>query len=1307
MNGGNFNLRLNVVHRIIPGNVDTEEDARQYVENLAGPGNKVEDLLSRSEHIEQISSDFIQLLEFERSWTPTTGEDATHGKLLYEVVRNALDRDNQSAALLINRLYLRGFAKELIKSVLLYYGINSSPRRKLSCRTKLEGRLKDASSTVRICSGALRCISKTIDVQGERGARRLRFKSNLDYNVAVGVTTLFLDSAVVVDDAVNYENVLQLLHPQSQAAVPIEMQLFVLYVIGERIKGEGVDEAYSDNELPQNAINPSPQLEGNEDAQETQNGTDATDGGNVTHVTGKLPPLYIKGEPASGSGKHGTSAGETSPTSTGVTLGAKKDCITSQERDLHTEVGRKLLWRLAVRWSERNVNASGQETDYVSLAACIIKLLDIVYATGDNVVYQDFDRVAMAISAGTSAKLSTFNATQMYAAIEVAKKLVEITTQMNTLLGIEPSPDLEFTGSENLHEKPLVYLKLACAPFTVETSGRLYRYNSATNELENAPPAALLETDTGDASIPSNDVAEQEHGADISGTNISTAVVFQRQSIDREDYATTGLTNNGEERAYQLTANPSGSVGTANDGGENSYAKRHIEDLVDDIFADVPRASAPKLRFLPTRGWMDPPLHIQQCYERLRNIPVVADVQPDKLFNNALNKPQTLSNLRQRMMVAQTLFYLPMIVDRNEPMLEKYAVSIYQMLVKIDDFQQYNDLMAELMGKGTASQTVLGEGGDRGVVEHHGGHADLPRQVAEKQAILSMISIAALKPIKICEFVCKAVADTEYTVTEKVKMLLSMQKAILTISGKASEELEQPSGSSVNNISKRSDVDIEGGRNIPLIAFRALRRNVVRRPPLTEVSTRSAMPGSSSGSTTNNEDVDEIAIGGNVGAATHPIVPTLAANHNDESALDVESGTGADANGSAESCLPTASRLDEVNCNVKTSGSKQQAGLSQGSQSRILSGEPSSKDPHASHPASATICEDGVRPGMARTATSNIQKIISGDRGDSRTHEHMDAVSPEFISTAQTSTCAGGRPSSDSSVLQGMLNITNGESHSTGIRGRSIALNAKKPHILITPRELNVQPSITAENDKSTTRGSAASNQRKFDENELAAIANVSTSLIMQTIQKHMKSGVAVLSAGPEHAVTVSLLDTLHTCLRYCGGSLSPIVIHDCALMIGQNHYRSSSHDVVLCTNFCKIDATQHYVAYHIETSSMHGNYAEISIGKCLSTAKQCKNGDLESMLFKAGKTHRQLNPCSITLINSQYYTIYLGYVRNETAIHYRLAIYEYYDELWSSQFGSAHLYINTYSLISRRFTIIRHKVFIWLAAYASLPIVH
>ncbi|GBE61093.1 protocadherin Fat 3-like protein, putative [Babesia ovata] len=1089
MNGGNFNLTLNIVNRIIPGNVATEEYTREYIENLAGPGDKVETLLSRSEDSELILSDLIRLLEFEKNWKPRLGEEIPDAKLLYEVVRNALERNNQSAILLINRLYLRGFVKELIKSILMYFGTALNPRRKISCRTKLGGGLKNASSTVRVCSGALRAIATTIDISGDGDVQRFKFKSKLDYNVAVGVTTLFLDSVVVVDNAVNYENLLQLFHPHSPAVLPIETQLFVLYVLRKRIRCKAINDVDSDTDEPsQDGSQTTPRDESSNNDQVTKNGTYGSEGANVALVTSKLPTLSINGEPAARENQHVTKDANTIRKPTKISQGTKRHRITSEERDLYLEVGRKLLSRLAVRWSENVVNASGQKTDCISLAACLIKLLDIVYATEDHLSNQDFDRVAMAISAGTSAKLSTFNAKQTFAAVAVAKKLAEISTRRDALLGIEPGPDIEFAENEDVYDKPLVYLKIACAPFTVDTTDKSDTLDAVKVQSERVTGATNGQHESGETDIEHN-ILDQEPRAGIGNMTRLTSDGIKQHEKHAEYGASTTVIMNDAQQTNKSTSTPSGLETEENDGGESSYAKRHIDKLVNDIFADVPTIGASKLRFAPLGGWMDPPQHIQQCYERLRSIPVVGDIQPDKLFNNALNKPQTLPNLRQRMMVAQTLLYLPIIVERNEPMLEKYAAPIYQMLVKIDDFEQYNDLMAELTHKKKVSLPILATGEDSGVVKHHGDHSGSPSQLAEKQAALSMTKLAAIKPMKIFEFICNAVADSEYTVTEKIRMLLSMQTAICTLSGKACEELKQPFEAHVSKISKLPGAAIEERNNSPLTTVQALRnKNTARQAPIIEIRTKTVVPNNRVAYTTKQADASKIVSRSNIGSVTYPIVQRSAANRSDEPSINTESGNAIETNGPAESDPAIALGVNEMIRDVRTSNQRQQL-LSRGSYRKVPLAEPSSHEQHERNPASAVINEDGGRSEITQKAASNIQRIIREALANNQTPEAMDGVTPAFTSTAKINIPTDGNQSTDASMIARMLKIANSQPHSTGILNRPIAVNAKRPYVpIINPKGMNLHHGIMVANDKTPMRPIAAEMPRKFTGNHVETV---------------------------------------------------------------------------------------------------------------------------------------------------------------------------------------------------------------------------
>ncbi|ORM41573.1 uncharacterized protein BXIN_2648 [Babesia sp. Xinjiang] len=685
--------KLQAISFIVPGNIDNERDVWEYIDRLTGPGDHLRSVLERSENTGEIIQDLLYLAEFEKQHRRKSGGEGRNGSLCYHIMRVALELETPAAAQLINRLYLRGFVKELVKAMLMYFGTTVSNSEKLDCDSVLGGLLKDSGTTLRICAHALKAMDRKIDVVDEDGECKMRFKQCRDYNVALRIVELFLESSVMKEEN-NYAYITRMFHPRSAVLLPIKMQFFVLHILARRIElerqelpGEGKE---ADTE-------PTSQPPVTELAEVPESQEETLDSDKVTTVEPENVP-NVK-----------TEGVREKPT-------LRERQLRSKDMPTNLFVAVRLLRKLSLMWSESVDQDVSLSSEFVIIAAGIVKLLEIVYSIDDELKSERFLHIELYLTQGIEAKLSSMDRNLSSASMYIASAMSKLVVRREELLGNDVDDVIDLDEEDCLIDDTLLPMQLASAPFVVD--GIDYFLDGARG---NAKPSDLIE-----------------------------------QSIKETEEKLTLRSSKRET--------------------SDNYDKHHVTKLVNDIFADVPLVEFREIEPAEMHIWTDPPKHIQQCFERLCGTPVAADVEVSRLLNKALNKPRRMPNAAKRDMIAQTLLYLPRVVARDEPILDRFAVPVCQLLLKLDNLELYEEAFVEQLTKLRLSKD------DERRVEDIRMWTELIG-VTECSSVINIQAhlahalgcIAKKRPLKVIQFFCQAIADGEYSIYQKLIMLSCMQ----------------------------------------------------------------------------------------------------------------------------------------------------------------------------------------------------------------------------------------------------------------------------------------------------------------------------------------------------------------------------------------------------------------------------------------------------------------------------------------------------------------------------------------------------
>eukprot|EP00371_Babesia_bovis_P003586 XP_001612233.1 hypothetical protein [Babesia bovis T2Bo] len=624
--------RLVGLKSIYPANVESDEDAKAYIRHLASSEEKVHDILS-STVSDQLLADLIHLLEFEKD--VQFDYERGNESLLYRVISTTLSIHCIAGMKIITRLYLRGFLKNIVICIILYYRSNFSDDTTLDAAWN-GGQLEESSATLRICSSVLSVMSNNL----ARYGKNIGFVDRTDYYISRQVVILLLKSLLVASNS-TYEPIFQLFHFRSASRVSIKMQLFILDVV-----------------------------------------------------------KWINKK-------------RTIPLDPGL---QEFSCLG---------LVKYILQQLCLLWTEKLPSVDNRTI--VSIAAAIIKSMDIIYSNGEELVHSDFEHTEIYITQGINNKLGQLDVVVSKTAMYLAHHLSKWSQRRDSMLGNTKQETLDIDLDQFVDE-PAVWLPVA-----------------TTDVLEELNPATAGITETHSVNQ-GETTAETCPSVSIPDTNQMTA--------------NTNCKTSGHQIDPLVPSN------------DNSKA------LIDAIFADVPVVQLEAAPPVSIDLWTDPPQHIQQCYERLTGTPVVSDVEVGKLLNKPLNKPRDMPTDASRRMIAQTLFYLPSVIDRNEAILDRFAVSVCEYVSRMDNLNLYEDSIISLMHSSMHSHESLS------MWVQMFSHSGVSTPVNTQAHIALIIkSLVVKRPERVIEYICSTIPDTEYSLYQKMVLLTCLQSGCLSLSG--------------------------------------------------------------------------------------------------------------------------------------------------------------------------------------------------------------------------------------------------------------------------------------------------------------------------------------------------------------------------------------------------------------------------------------------------------------------------------------------------------------------------------------------
>ncbi|KAK2195263.1 hypothetical protein BdWA1_002936 [Babesia duncani] len=207
------------------------------------------------------------------------------------------------------------------------------------------------------------------------------------------------------------------------------------------------------------------------------------------------------------------------------------------------------------------------------------------------------------------------------------------------------------------------------------------------------------------------------------------------------------------------------------------------EVLLKEIFANVPKLNVPDIKSYVEQCWTRPPQHILQCYERLIGKTVRGDVDAEALLPTDLLKLPSETVNQQILRVSQTLLHLPDIIKKREPMLKKLAIPLSKILLRMDNLEIYQEVMDSLIKQSNIEQCANSDATKITTITvfeqlQNGVNVNTPEGYIYK----SLVEIFMLYPLEMIGHYSNFLLKNDFSQTQQVVMLISMQCAISKLS---------------------------------------------------------------------------------------------------------------------------------------------------------------------------------------------------------------------------------------------------------------------------------------------------------------------------------------------------------------------------------------------------------------------------------------------------------------------------------------------------------------------------------------------
>ncbi|AFZ78925.1 hypothetical protein BEWA_017660 [Theileria equi strain WA] len=223
-----------------------------------------------------------------------------------------------------------------------------------------------------------------------------------------------------------------------------------------------------------------------------------------------------------------------------------------------------------------------------------------------------------------------------------------------------------------------------------------------------------------------------------------------------------------------------------NNGNINTGGKSDIDKQVDVLFAGVPRMNSETIEDSINEVWITPPQHILQCYERLLSRPARGDVDFESVLSYDLSKVNDDTLKNKALAISQTLLYLPHIVEKDESILKKLAVPISDLLIKLDNLQIYKDAIEKVSKNLLANhKKLVSEENILIEFDHSVQTSHYPNFISydpEHLIFAGLVSIIYKYPLNMIKHFSTQLFNSEFTLTQKVTMILSIQYASIGLS---------------------------------------------------------------------------------------------------------------------------------------------------------------------------------------------------------------------------------------------------------------------------------------------------------------------------------------------------------------------------------------------------------------------------------------------------------------------------------------------------------------------------------------------
>ncbi|UKJ90070.2 hypothetical protein MACJ_000998 [Theileria orientalis] len=451
------------------------------------------------------------------------------------------------------------------------------------------------------------------------------------------------------------------------------------------------------------------------------------------------------------------------------------------------EVKMNLLLYLAIIYADRKLMRSVHVNLLAYLAACMARILHYTKMP-HNSSHLDLSKL---LTKGITDNLQTLDPMRRLTAITVAEAY-SVFLSKNSTSNNEPTL-LSFRRKCKMITPIMMYLGAHSSKVIINPN--FAKLKKGESEMPQQQEASQNNDNNVNQLENEMEGSSSEFQTDLGTDNQKEAEREGEKSLECEgDYEDKGFgeikraseeENEGEEdiESYEESEGDYRDEEEKQDREEENTTKKYKEEkcqrgkkeeenkaFLDFIFEGVPSIKAKTVDGRVKETWLKPPHHIVQCYERLLSKPARGDVDYESINKNGLDRLEDETVENKILRVSQTLIWLPRVIIKKETILDKYAVPLSSVLLKLEDLDLYKDKIEEIAGE--YSSKVSESVSEREIVE-------VVSKDPEELIMASLVLVSFYSPYEVLKHYTEHLFDREITLASRLKMMLCIQYTLM------------------------------------------------------------------------------------------------------------------------------------------------------------------------------------------------------------------------------------------------------------------------------------------------------------------------------------------------------------------------------------------------------------------------------------------------------------------------------------------------------------------------------------------------